>query len=160
MVAESDDGGWMGERPKTPLEAVLCCIPLEVWAVSSLTSIEADLLCQDHVEAAWRALEEGPDLAARPVPASSLSERARRRLRDLAAYWAGRRIRRWSHNLPLRGGPVPLWLYERAEKLPARYELRSPGRSEFVGGVTYYLLKRDITGQKVFFLPARRKAGG
>jgi len=145
--------------PGSALERVDTALPLPLWALAHLTSIEADLWCQEQTDSAWASLMEDQSeaLARSPVRIESLGVQ----VRSLALYHFARSYRLWTQNLPLRDGPVPLWLYERTDEPRFwGYELRAPGGSEFVKGIGYLLLKGELRDDPLYYIAAPAEGGG
>jgi hypothetical protein len=145
--------------PVNALERLGAALPVHLWGLANLTSIEADLWCQEHTEAAWAALspEMRRTLTDHPVPLRELPDE----IRPLPAYRVARDLRRWFANLPLRDGPVPLWLYEwHADPRFANYELRAPGGSEAIAGMAHLALRGELSGETVLTIPAPAQEGG
>ncbi|MBM3497712.1 MAG: hypothetical protein FJX74_03485 [Armatimonadetes bacterium] len=151
VVAPEGDGHVVSAA-ETTLERLETALPLPLWALARATRTEADLWCLDHVRAAWESLTDEMCGSARSGPAAVGSLPPT--VGDLGEYDFCRRYRRWTQNLPLRDGPVPLWLYERPDDHRYwAYELRAPGGSEFIKGIGYMLIKAEVRGDPVFRIP-------
>lgn len=130
------------------LERLLNALSPSAWAAVCSTTVERDILQQRLVRAVWDSLdpEALTRLREQPRRLRSLPEVAQRPIRVLAHFAFARDFARWLNNLPVRDGAVPLWLYEDEEE--RFYELRSPGCSEFIQGISYLQLKMRLTGQQ------------
>ena len=148
LVREQGPGSYGIVPAVLVIERFLNVLPPLAWSVASSTTVERDVAQQDLVRKVWDSLDADSlgRLREQPLRLSSLPQAAQGSLRALAEFALARDFARWLRNLPLRDGPVPLWLYEGEQE--RFYELRSPGCSEFIQGISYLQLKMRLTGQE------------
>jgi len=148
VLQASDNGpGYVLDTPLVPLEQLLTALPLRVWVAVQSTTFERDWQRQQAVRRFWSALDQGQvnRLRGTVTRSKDYQGRARRALQELATLVFAPRFKRWLENLPLRKGPVPLWLYENKEG--GGFELAAPGGGEYVEGLNYLWLKTQLRGK-------------
>jgi len=139
--------------PAAPLESVSAALPAPLWAEACGTSTELRLTQQATIAAMWAAVtdEDLSRLRTAPTRVRDLSPSARAAALRAARTWVAGDMMDMLQCLPERGGPVPLWLYERRNDLMPCYYITSPMRVEYIGGPFYLELKSQATGGPVLW---------